>query len=165
MEKKIAKFMKKNEVKVNPRKKSLFSRIMNHTTTFHGLEYCTLLLPLAAPFVLLDEWKSNYIHNLTWDEARAKRYLDKWFLKIFDYRDNTFSYYEGWHTSAIRPHALLRPWHWGERMFEEKFRNNIIDFMFNKYEVEGMEKTVVPDEDELDEAGYEKLWVCFKKEA
>lgn len=165
MEKKIAKFMKKNEVKVKPKKQSLFSCIVKHTTAFHGVECYTLLLPLAVPFVLLDEWKSNYIHNLTWDEARAKRYLDKWFLKIFDYGDNTFSYYEGWHTSAIRPAALLRPWHWSERMFEEKFRNNIIDFMFNKYEVEGMKKTVVPDDDELDEAGYEKLWVCFKKEA
>ena len=50
-------------------------------------------------------------------------------------------------------------------MFEEKYRNNIIDFMFNKYEVEGMKKTVVPDDDELDEAGYEKLWVTFEKEA
>lgn len=163
MEKKIAKFMKKNEVKLM--KQSLLSRVTHHTTTFHGVECYTLLLPLAAPLVLLDEWKSNYINNLVWDEARAKRYLDKWFLKIFDYNDNTFSYYEGWHTSAIRPAALLRPWYWSERMFEEKFRNNIIDFMFNKYEVEGMKKTVVPDEDELDEAGYEKLWVCFKKEA
>lgn len=165
MEKKIEKFMEKNEVKVKPKKESLLHRVTHHTTVFHGVECYTMLLPLAAPQILLDEWESKYIHNLVWDEARAKRYLDKWFLKIFNYNHNTFYYYEGWHTSAIRPYALLRPWHWGERMFEEKFRNNIIDFMFNKYEVEGMKKTIVPDEDELNEAGRELLWVRFKKEA
>lgn len=163
MEKKIEKFME--EQKEKEKKPSFFSRIWNHSTTFHGMACRTIFLPLCVIDILLDEQRIKYIQNIPWSEVRAKRYLDKWFLKIFDYNDNTFSYYEGWHTSAIRPYALLRPWHWSERMFEEKFRNNIIDFLFNKYEVEGMEKTVAPDEDELDEAGYEKLWVCFKKEA
>lgn len=161
MEKKIEKFMERQKKK----KPSFFSRVWNHTTTFHGRACRTIFLPLCVVDILLDEQRVKYIQSIPWSEARAKRYLDKWFLRIFDYNDNTFSYYEGWHTSAIRPAALLRPWHWCERMFEEKFRNNIIDFLFNKYEVEGMKKTVVPDEDELDEAGYEKLWVCFKKEA
>ena len=147
------------------KKPSFFSRIWNHTTTFHDTELRTVFFPLGVVAVLLDEQRIKYIQSIPWSEARAKRYLDKWFLKIFDYNHNTFYYYEGWHTSAIRPYALLRPWHWSERMFEEKYRNNIINFMFNKYEVEGMEKTIVSDEDELDDAGYEKLWVYFKKEA
>ena len=163
MEKKIEKFM--GEQKKKEKKPNFFSRVWNHSTIFHGTKCRTIFLPLCVVDILLDEQRVKYIQSIPWSEARAKRYLDKWFLKIFDYNHNTFYYYEGWHTSAIRPYALLRPWHWGERMFEEKFRNNIIDFLFNKYEVEGMKKTVVPDEDELDEAGYEKLWVCFKKEA
>lgn len=161
MEKKIEKFMEEQKEK----KPSFFSRIWNHSTTFHDRACRTIFLPLCVVDILLDEQRIKYIQNIPWSEARAKHYLDKWFLKIFDYNHNTFYYYEGWHTSAIRPYALLRPWHWSERMFEEKYRNNIIDFMFNKYEVEGMKKTIVPDEDELDDAGYEKLWVCFKKEA
>lgn len=163
MEKKIEKFME--EQKEKEKKPSFFSRIWNHSTMFHGRECRTIFLPLCVVDILLDEQRIKYIQSIPWSEARAKRYLDKWFLKIFDYNHNTFYYYEGWHTSAIRPYALLRPWHWSERMFEEKYRNNIIDFMFNKYEVEGMKKTIVPDEDELDDAGYEKLWVSFKKEA
>lgn len=163
MEKKIEKFMKKQKEK--EKKPSFFSRIWNHSTTFHGTKCRTIFLPLGVVDILLDEQRVKYIQRISWSEERAKRYLDKWFLKIFDYNHNTFYYYEGWHTSAIRPYALLRPWHWSERMFEEKYRNNIIDFMFNKYEVEGMKKTIVPDEDELDDAGYEKLWVSFKKEA
>ena len=163
MEKKIEKFME--EQKEKEKKPSFFSRIWNHTTTFHDTELRTVFFPLGVVAVLLDEQRIKYIQSIPWSEARAKRYLDKWFLKIFDYNHNTFYYYEGWHTSAIRPYALLRPWHWSERMFEEKYRNNIINFMFNKYEVEGMEKTIVSDEDELDDAGYEKLWVYFKKEA
>lgn len=163
MEKKIEKFMKKQKEK--EKKPSFFSSIWNHSTTFHGTKCRTIFLPLGVVDILLDEQRVKYIQRISWSEERAKRYLDKWFLKIFDYNHNTFYYYEGWHTSAIRPYALLRPWHWSERMFEEKYRNNIIDFMFNKYEVEGMKKTIVPDEDELDDAGYEKLWVSFKKEA
>lgn len=163
MEKKIEKFME--EQKKKEKKPNFFSRVWNHTTTFHGTECRTVFLPLGVVVTLLDEQKIKYIQSIPWSEERAKRYLDKWFLKIFDYNSEAFSYYEGWHSSAIRPSALLRPWHWCERMFEEKYRNNIIDFMFNKYEVEGMKKTVVPDDDELDEAGYEKLWVTFEKEA
>ena len=163
MEKKIEKFME--EQKEKEKKPSFFSRVWNHTTTFHGTKCRTVFLPLGVVATLLDEQRIKYIQNIPWSEERAKRYLDKWFLKIFDYNSEVFSYYEGWHSSAIRPSALLRPWHWCERMFEEKYRNNIIDFMFNKYEVEGMKKTIVPDDDELDEAGYEKLWVTFEKEA
>ena len=163
MERKIEKFMEGQKKK--EKKPSFFSRIWDHSTTFHGTECRTIFLPLCVIDILLDEQRVKYIQNIPWSEARAKRYLDRWFLKIFDYNHNTFYYYEGWHTSAIRPYALLRPWHWGERMFEEKFRNNIIDFLFNKYEVEGMKKNIVPDEDELNEEGYEKLWVSFKKEA
>ena len=163
MEKKIEKFME--EQKEKEKKPSFFSRVWNHSTTFHGTKCRTVFLPLGVVVTLLDEQRIKYIQNIPWSEERAKRYLDKWFLKIFDYNSEAFSYYEGWNSSAIRPSALLRPWHWCERMFEEKYRNNIIDFMFNKYEVEGMKKTVVPDDDELDEAGYEKLWVTFEKEA
>ena len=163
MEKKIEKFME--EQKEKEKKPSFFSRVWNHSTTFHGTKCRTVFLPLGVVVTLLDEQRIKYIQNIPWNEERAKRYLDKWFLKIFDYNSEAFSYYEGWNSSAIRPSALLRPWHWCERMFEEKYRNNIIDFMFNKYEVEGMKKTVVPDDDELDEAGYEKLWVTFEKEA
>ena len=163
MEKKIEKFME--EQKEKEKKPSFFSRVWNHSTTFHGTKCRTIFLPLCVVDILLDEQRIKYIQNIPWNEERAKRYLDKWFLKIFDYNSEAFSYYEGWNSSAIRPSALLRPWHWCERMFEEKYRNNIIDFMFNKYEVEGMKKTVVPDDDELDEAGYEKLWVTFEKEA
>lgn len=163
MEKKIEKFME--EQKEKEKKPSFFSRVWNHSTTFHGTKCRTIFLPLGVVVTLLDEQRIKYIQNIPWNEERAKRYLDKWFLKIFDYNSEAFSYYEGWNSSAIRPSALLRPWHWCERMFEEKYRNNIIDFMFNKYEVEGMKKTVVPDDDELDEAGYEKLWVTFEKEA
>ena len=163
MEKKIEKFME--EQKEKEKKPSFFSRVWNHSTTFHGTKFRTVFLPLGVVVTLLDEQRIKYIQNIPWSEERAKRYLDKWFLKIFDYNSEAFSYYEGWNSSAIRPSALLRPWHWCERMFEEKYRNNIIDFMFNKYEVEGMKKTVVPDDDELDEAGYEKLWVTFEKEA
>lgn len=163
MEKKIEKFME--EQKEKEKKPSFFSRVWNHSTTFHGTKCRTIFLPLCVVDILLDEQRVKYIQSIPWNEERAKRYLDKWFLKIFDYNSEAFSYYEGWNSSAIRPSALLRPWHWCERMFEEKYRNNIIDFMFNKYEVEGMKKTVVPDDDELDEAGYEKLWVTFEKEA
>ena len=163
MEKKIEKFME--EQKEKKKKPNFFSRVWNHSTTFHGTKCRTIFLPLGVVVTLLDEQRIKYIQNIPWNEERAKRYLDKWFLKIFDYNSEAFSYYEGWNSSAIRPSALLRPWHWCERMFEEKYRNNIIDFMFNKYEVEGMKKTVVPDDDELDEAGYEKLWVTFEKEA
>lgn len=163
MEKKIEKFME--EQKEKEKKPSFFSRVWNHSTTFHGTKCRTIFLPLCVVDILLDEQRVKYIQSIPWSEERAKRYLDKWFLKIFDYNSEAFSYYEGWNSSAIRPSALLRPWHWCERMFEEKYRNNIIDFMFNKYEVEGMKKTVVPDDDELDEAGYEKLWVTFEKEA
>ena len=163
MEKKIEKFME--EQKEKEKKPNFFSRVWNHSTTFHGTKCRTIFLPLGVVVTLLDEQKIKYIQRIPWSEERAKRYLDKWFLKIFDYNSEAFSYYEGWNSSAIRPSALLRPWHWCERMFEEKYRNNIIDFMFNKYEVEGMKKTVVPDDDELDEAGYEKLWVTFEKEA
>ena len=163
MEKKIEKFME--EQKEKEKKPNFFSRVWNHSTTFHGTKCRTIFLPLCVVDILLDEQKIKYIQSIPWSEERAKRYLDKWFLKIFDYNSEAFSYYEGWNSSAIRPSALLRPWHWCERMFEEKYRNNIIDFMFNKYEVEGMKKTVVPDDDELDEAGYEKLWVTFEKEA
>lgn len=165
MEKKIEKFMEKNEAKVKPEKPNLFSRIVNHATMFHGIKCRTIVLPLCVITILFDEQKNKYIQSIQWSEAHAKRYLDKWFLKIFKYRNNTFCYYAGWHSSAIRPSALFRPWHWCERMFEEKYRNNIINFMFEKYEVEGMKKTVAPDEDELDDAGYEILWVYFKKEA
>ena len=163
MEKKIEKFME--EQKEKEKKPSFFSRVWNHSTTFHGTKCRTIFLPLCVVDILLDEQRVKYVQSIPWNEERAKRYLDKWFLKIFDYNSEAFSYYEGWNSSAIRPSALLRPWHWCERMFEEKYRNNIIDFMFNKYEVEGMKKTVVPDDDELDEAGYEKLWVTFEKEA
>lgn len=163
MEKKIEKFMEGQKGK--EKKPSFFSRVWNHSTTFHGRKCRTIFFPLCVADILLDEQRVKYIQSIPWSEARAKRYLDKWFLKIFNYNHETFCYYEGWHTSAIRPYALLRPWHWRERMFEEKYRNNIIDFMFNKYEVEGMKKTIVPDDDELDEAGYEKLWVTFEKEA
>ena len=163
MEKKIEKFME--EQKEKEKKPNFFSRVWNHSTTFHGTKCRTIFLPLGVVVTLLDEQRIKYIQNIPWNEERAKRYLDKWFLKIFDYNSEAFSYYEGWNSSAIRPSALLRPWHWCERMFEEKYRNNIIDFMFNKYEIEGMKKTVVPDDDELDEAGYEKLWVTFEKEA
>ena len=163
MEKKIEKFME--EQKEKEKKPSLFSRVWNHTTTFHGTEFRTVFFPLGVVAVLLDEQRVKYIQNIPWSEARAKRYLDKWFLKIFDYdEEDGFSYCSDWHTSAVRPRALFRPWRWTERMFEEKYRSKIIEYMFDKYTVEGLKKTV-EEEDPRNYCGNTIRWVLFKKEA
>ena len=82
MEKKIEKFME--EQKEKEKKSSFFSRIWNHSTTFHGRACRTIFLPLCVIDILLDEQRIKYIRNIPWSEARAKRYLDKWFLKIFE---------------------------------------------------------------------------------
>ena len=162
MEKKIEKFMEVQRGK----KPSFFSRIWNHSTTFHGMSCRTILLPLCVVVILLDELRVKYIRSIPWSEARAKRYLDKWFLKIFDYDETDgFSYYSGWHSSAVRPQALFRPWHWAERMFEEKYRSKIIEYMFEKYTVEGLKKTVEEEEDFLDYYNNPIRWVLFQKEA
>ena len=81
MEKKIEKFMEEQKEK----KPNFFSRVWNHSTTFHDTELRTVFFPLGVVEVLLDEQRVKYIQNIPWSEARAKRYLDKWFLKIFDY--------------------------------------------------------------------------------
>ena len=118
MEKKIEKFME--EQKEKEKKPSFFSRIWGHSTTFHGRECRTIFLPLCVVDILLDEQRVKYIQSIPWSEERAKRYLDRWFLKIFDYdEENGFSYCSDWHSSAVRPQALFRPWHWAELMFEE----------------------------------------------
>ena len=162
MEKKIEKFMEKQKKK----KPSFFSRVLNHTTTFHGIQFRTIFFPLVVIAILLDEQRVKYIQSIPWSEARAKRYLDKWFLKIFDYdEEDGFSYCNDWHTEAIRPQALFRPWHWCERMFEEKYRSKIIEYMFNKYTVEGLKKTIEEDKEFLDYYNNPIQWVCFKKEA
>ena len=163
MEKKIEKFME--EQKEKEKKPSVFSRIWNHSTTFHGRECRTIFLSLCVVDILLDEQRIKYIRNIPWSEERAKRYLDKWFLKIFDYdEENGFSYCSDWHSSAIRPQALFRPWHWAERMFEEKYRSKIIEYMFEKYEVDGLKKTV-EEEGSINYYGGPVRWVLFKKEA
>lgn len=163
MEKKIEKFME--EQKEKEKKPSFFSRVWNHTTTFHDIELRTVFFPLGVVAVLLDGQRVKYIQNIPWSEARAKRYLDKWFLKIFDYdEENGFSYCSDWHSSAVRPRALFRPWHWAERMFEEKYRSRIIEYMFDKYEVEGLKKTV-EEEGTFNYCDYTIRWVSFKKEA
>ena len=164
MEKKIEKFME--EQKEKEKKPSLFSRVWNHSTTFHGTKCRTIFLPLGVVDILLDEQRIKYIQNIPWSEARAKRYLDKWFLKIFDYdEEDGFSYCSDWHSSAVRPRALFRPWHWCERMFEEKYRSKIIEYMFDKYTVEGLKKTIEEDKEFLDYYNNPIQWVCFKKEA
>lgn len=163
MEKKIEKFME--EQKEKEKKPSLFSRVWNHTTTFHDTELRTVFFPLGAVAVLLDEQRVKYIQSIPWSEARAKCYLDKWFLKIFDYdEENGFSYCSDWHSSAVRPQALFHPWHWCERMFEEKYRSKIIEYMFDKYEVDGLKKTVEV-EGTFNYCDYTTRWVSFKKEA
>ena len=164
MEKKIEKFME--EQKEKEKKPSVFSRIWNHSTTFHGRECRTIFLSLCVVDILLDEQRIKYIRNIPWSEERAKRYLDKWFLKIFDYdEEDGFSYCSDWHSSAVRPRALFRPWHWCERMFEEKYRSKIIEYMFDKYTVEGLKKTIEEDKEFLDYYNNPIQWVCFKKEA
>ena len=50
-------------------------------------------------------------------------------------------------------------------MFEEKDRSKIIEYMFDKYTVEGLKKTVEEDEEFLDCYDNPILWVNFKKEA
>ena len=160
MEKKIEKFMEEQKGK----KPSFFSRIWIHSTTFHGMSCRTIFLPLSVVVILLDELRVKYIRNVLWSEARAKRYLDKWFLKIFDYDEEYgFSYCSDWHSSAVRPRALFRPWHWAERMFEEKYRSKIIEYMFDKYEVEGLKKTV-EEEGSPNYCSDTIRWVSFKKE-
>ena len=105
MEKKIEKFME--EQKEKEKKPSFFSRIWNHSTTFHGTEFRTVFFPLGVVATLLDEQRVKYIQSIPWSEARAKRCLDKWFLKIFEYdEEDGFSYCNDWHTSAVRPLAL-----------------------------------------------------------
>ena len=161
MEKKIEKFMEEQKEK----KPSFFSRIWNHSTTFHGIKCRTVFFPLGVAAILLDEQRVRYIQNIPWSEERAKRYLDKWFLKIFEYdEEHGFSYCSDWHSSAVRPQALFRPWHWCERMFEEKYRSKIIEYMFDKYEVEGLKKTI-EEEGALSYCGDTIRWVLFKKEA
>ena len=163
MEKKIEKFME--EQKEKEKKPSFFSRVWNHSTTFHGRACRTIFLPLCVVDILLDEQRVKYIQSIPWSEARAKRYLDKWFLKIFDYDEGDgFSYCSDWHSSAVRPQALFHPWHWAERMFEEKYRSKIIEYMFDKYEVEGLKKTV-EEEGTFNYCDYTTRWVLFKKEA
>ena len=163
MEKKIEKFME--EQKEKEKKPGFFSRIWNHSTAFHGRACRTIFLPLCVIDILLDEQRVKYIQSIPWSEERAKRYLDKWFLKIFDYdEEHGFSYCSDWHSSAVRPQALFRPWHWCERMFEEKYRNKIIEYMFDKYEVEGLKKTV-EKEGTFNYCDYTIRWVLFKKEA
>ena len=164
MERKIEKFME--EQKKKEKKLSFFSRVWNHSTTFHGRACRTIFLPLCVIDILLDEQRVKYIQNIPWSEARAKRYLDKWFCHIFKYSEKRgFSYCSDWHSSAVRPRALFRPWHWAERMFEEKYRSKIIEYMFNKYTVDGLKKTVEEDEDFLDYYNNPIRWVSFKKEA
>ena len=159
MEKKIEKFMEVQKGK----KPSFFFCIWTHSTTFHGMSCRTIFLPLCVVVILLDELRVKYIRNIPWSEARAKRYLDKWFLKIFEYdEEDGFSYCSDWNSSAVRPQALFRPWHWAERVFEEKYRSKIIEYMFDKYTVEGLKKTVEEDKEFLD---YPIQWVSFKKEA
>ena len=162
MEKKIEKFMEVQKEK----KHSFFSRIWIHSTTFHGMSCRTIFFPLCVVVILLDELRVKYIRSIPWSEARAKRYLDRWFLKIFDYdEENGFFYCSDWHSSAVRPQTLFRPWHWCERMFEEKYRSKIIEYMFDKYEVEGLKKTVEEDEEFLDYYNNPIQWVHFQKEA
>lgn len=164
MEKKIEKFME--EQKEKEKKPGFFSRIWNHSTTFHNRACRTIFLPLCVVDILLDEQRIKYIRNIPWSEARAKRYLDKWFLKIFEYdEEDGFSYCNDWHTSAVRPLELFRPWHWAERMFEEKYCRKIIEYMFDKYTVEGLKKTVEEEEGSLNYFGDTIRWVLFKKEA
>ena len=163
MEKKIEKFME--EQKEKEKKPSFFSRVWNHSTTFHGTKCRTIFLPLCVIDILLDEQRVKYIQSIPWSEERAKRYLDKWFLKIFDYDEEYgFSYCNNWHSSAVRPQALSRPWHWCERMFEEKYRSKIIEYIFDKYEVDGLKKTV-EEEGAFNYCDYTIRWVSFKKEA
>ena len=164
MEKKIEKFME--EQKEKEKKPSFFSRIWNHSTIFHGTECRTIFLPLCVVDILLDEQRVKYIQSIPWSEARAKRYLDKWFCHIFKYSEkHGFSYCSDWHSSAVRPRALFRPWHWCERMFEEKYRSKIIEYIFDKYTVEGLKKTVEEDEEFLDCYDNPIRWVNFKKDA
>lgn len=164
MEKKIEKFME--EQKEKEKKPSFFSHVWNHSTTFHGTKCRTIFLPLCVANILLDEQRVRYIQSIPWSEERAKRYLDKWFLKIFDYdEEDGFSYCNDWHTSAVRPLALFRPWHWCERMFEEKYCRKIIEYMFDKYTVEGLKKTIEEEEGSLNYFGDTIRWVSFKKEA
>ena len=162
MKRKIEKFMEVQKEK----RPSFFSRIWIHSTTFHGMSCRTIFLPLSVVVILLDELRVKYIRNIPWSEARAKRYLDKWFLKIFEYDEEYgFSYCSDWHSSAVRPQALFRPWHWCERMFEEKYRSKIIEYMFEKYTVDGLKKTVEEDKEFLDYYDNPIQWVYFKKEA
>ena len=163
MEKKIEKFME--EQKEREKKPSFFSRVWNHTTSFHGTELRTVFFPLGIVAVLLDEQRVKYIQSIPWSEARAKHYLDRWFLKIFEYdEEDGFSYCNDWHSDAVRPQALFRPWHWCERMFEEKYRSRIIEYMFEKYTVEGLKKTI-EEEGSINYYGGPVRWVLFKKEA
>ena len=163
MEKKIEKFME--EQKEKEKKPSFFSRVWNHTTSFHGTELRTIFFPLGVVAVLLDEQRIKYIQSIPWSEARAKHYLDRWFLKIFEYdEEDGFSYCNDWHSDAVRPQALFRPWHWCERMFEEKYRSRIIEYMFEKYTVEGLKKTI-EEEGSINYYGGPVRWVLFKKEA
>ena len=164
MERKIEKFIE--EQKEKEKKPSFFSRIWNHSTMFHDRACRTIFLPLCVVDILLDEQRMKYIRNIPWSEARAKRYLDRWFFKIFEYdEEDGFSYCSDWHSSAVRPRALFRPWHWCERMFEEKYRNKIIEYMFEKYEVEGLKKTVEEEEGSLSYCDDTIRWVLFRKEA
>ena len=163
MEKKIEKFMK--EQKEKEKKPNFFSRIWNHSTTFHGTKCRTIFLPLGMAGILLDERRIKYIQSIPWSEARAKRYLDKWFLKIFEYDEEYgFSYCNDWHSDAVRPQCLFRPWHWAERMFEEKYRSKIIEYMFERYSVDGLKKTI-EEGGSLNYYGDTIRWVSFKKEA
>ena len=145
-EKNLKKEMKKKERK--PKK-----------IKFKTYEFYWYLTPIAVPLVGID-MVSNYISNkqynsLVWSDEKAKKIVDKAFPKFADYDKETGKIFfcNQWDTIIWFHNCRFI-----EKEWVRKFRHKLHEYMVERYEIEGFEKEVKPDQ----WAPNEK-WVCFTK--
>lgn len=112
---------------------------------------CNILLAPLIPIVWAVEKYTNYKYKkCVWSEEKATKVLDKILPQVLEYvaEENAYYYCCEWHCSTLLDKSSNR-----EKMWVNKFINELVDYLALKYENENYIKTIEDDK-------YEK-WIKF----
>lgn len=148
----------KNEIKKTKEREAKERKCK--TVEYKGYTFNLYVMPLALAFYhmsIMEEKITNALDKtiFAWNEAKAKKIIDKTFPEIADCEDGKLWYHSSWYASIWANN--ISPIHFINRKWAYKNRYELHDYVINEYEPEGFEVCTKKDKWE------NEYWIIFKE--
>lgn len=104
--------------------------------------------PVGVVVCLLDRWFDIQYDSLKWDAKRAKRVIDRYFkTHAYECLNDGSLYYDFSQGNAMLVCSAGRK----DREWASKYRNRLLEYLEDEYQIDGYAKTIEVDTEWIDE--------------